>query len=70
MGSSVLDHKTLITLHALENMWFLYGPLSNICPFLVLVRTLCVLLCVRRLPSGFPVICELFDEVCFDSGRL
>jgi len=41
-------------------MGFLYGPFSNICPFLLLVSALGILLGVRWLPSLFPVIGELF----------
>jgi hypothetical protein len=60
MSSRVFHNETLITLHTLEDMGFLYGPFSNICPFLLLVSTLGVLLGMRWLPSLFPVIGELF----------
>jgi hypothetical protein len=71
MSGSVLDHKTFVTLHALEDMRLLYSPFSNICPFLILLsRALGILLSMRWLPSGLPIICELFKEVGFDGGRL
>jgi hypothetical protein len=70
MGSSVLDNKTLITFHTLEDSWLLYGPFSNICPFLIFVRAFGVLLGMRWLPSGLPVICELLDEISLYFARL
>jgi hypothetical protein len=71
VSSGVLDNKTLVTFHSLEDMRLLYSPLSNICPFLILLaRAFCVLLGMGRLPSGLPVICELLDEVGFYGGRL
>ena len=71
MSSSVLDNKTLVTFHSLEDVRLFYSPLSNICPFLILLAgTLGVLLSMRRLPSGLPIIGELLEEVGFDDGRL
>jgi hypothetical protein len=70
MSCSVLDDKTLVALHALVDMGLLYSPFSNICPFLVLVRTLCVLLGMGRLPSCLPIVCELLEEVGLELGRL
>jgi hypothetical protein len=70
MCSSVLDDKTLVALNALVDMGLLYSPFSNICPFLVLVRTLCVLLGMGRLPSCLPIVCELLEEVGLELGRL
>lgn len=37
MSCGILDDKTLIAVHALEDMRLLYSPFSNICPFLILV---------------------------------
>jgi hypothetical protein len=71
MGSGVLYDKTLITLHALEDMRLLDSPLSDVCPFLILLaRAFSILLSMGRLPSGLPIVCELLEEVGFDSGRL
>jgi hypothetical protein len=70
MGRGILNHKTLITLHSLVYIWLLYSPLANICPLLIIIRALGVLLGMRRLPSLLPVICELLNEVCLESGRL
>lgn len=71
MGSCVLDNETFITLHTLEDVGLLYSPFSNISPFFFLfARTLCVFLGVGWLPSCFPVIGELFNEVAGNLGRL
>jgi hypothetical protein len=70
MSCSILDNKAFVALHALVYMRLLYSPLSNVCPFLILVRTLCVLLGVRRLPSCLPIVCELLEEVGLELGRL
>ena len=70
MSSWVLDDKTLVALHTLEDMRLLYSPFSDICPFLVLVRALGILLGVGWLPSSLPIVCELLNEVGFDSSRL
>lgn len=70
VSCSVLDYKTFVAVHSLVHMWLLDGPLSNVCPFLVLVRALGILLGVGWLPSGLPVVCELFKEVTLDGGRL
>ena len=71
MSSSVLDYQTLITLHSLEDGWLLDGPFADVCPLLILfLGTFGVLLGVGRLPSGLPVICKLFNEVCLQLGRL
>jgi hypothetical protein len=37
VSSCVLDHQTLVSLHTLEDVRLLYGPLSNIRPLLILV---------------------------------
>jgi hypothetical protein len=70
MSCSVLDDKTLVALHALVDMGLFYSPFSNICPFLILVRTLCVLLGMGWLPSGLPIVCELLKEVGLELSRL
>lgn len=70
MSCGILDNKTFVALHALVYMRLLYSPLSNVCPFLIFVRTLCVLLGVRRLPSCLPIVCELLEEVRLELGRL
>ena len=70
MSCGILDNKTFVALHALVYMRLLYSPLSNVCPFLIFVRTLCVLLGVRRLPSCLPIVCELLEEVGLELGRL
>lgn len=64
MSCRVLDNKTLVTLNAFEYMGLLNSPLANIRPFFVGLRIF--LLCVGGFPPGFPVVCELFDEICFD----
>jgi hypothetical protein len=51
-------------------MWLLYSPLSNVCPFFVLIRAFGVLLGVRWLPAAFPIFAELLNEVALDGGRL
>jgi hypothetical protein len=70
MSCSVLDDKTLVALHALVDMGLFYSPFSDICPFLILVRTLCVLLGMGWLPSGLPIVCELLKEVGLELSRL
>jgi hypothetical protein len=70
VGSWVLDHQALVTLHSLEDMRLLYRPLSNVGPLLVLVGVLGVLLGVGWLPAGIPTICELLDEVALDGAGL
>lgn len=68
MSSLVLDNKALVTLHAFEDGGLLHRPGANVCPLLVI--SLDILLCVRGLPSVFPVVCELFEEGSFELGRL
>lgn len=70
MSSSVLHHQALVALHSLEDMWLLYSPFSNIGPFLILIGVFGILFGVGWLPAGFPVICELLNEVTLNSGRL
>jgi hypothetical protein len=70
MSCCVLDNKTLVALHALVDMGLFYSPFSNICPFLILVGTLCVLLGMGWLPSCLPIVCELLKEVGLELGRL
>ena len=67
VSSSILDDESFVALHTLEHSWLLDSPFTNVCPFLVfLLRALGVLLGVRWLPSLFPVVCELLDEVTLD----
>lgn len=68
VSSLVLDDQALVTLHALEHGRLLNGPGSNVCPFLVI--GLDILLCVRRLPSVLPVVCELLEEWRLELGGL
>jgi hypothetical protein len=70
MSCGILDNKTFVTLHALVDMRLFYSPLSNVCPFLILVRTPCVLLGMGWLPSCLPIVCELLEEVGLELGRL
>ncbi len=70
MSCGILDDKTFVTLHALIDMRLLYSPLSDVCPFLILVRTSCVLLGMGWLPSSLPIFCELLEEVGLELGRL
>jgi hypothetical protein len=70
MSCGILDDKTFVALHALIDMRLLYSPLSNVCPFLILVRTPCVLLGMGWLPSCLPIVCELLEEVGLELGRL
>ena len=71
MGGGVLYHKALITFHTLIDMWLFNSPLADICPFLVrFIRAFHVLLSMGRLPSIFPAICELLQEIRLDGGGL
>ena len=62
VSSLVLDDEALVALNALENGRLLDRPGTNVRPLLVI--GLDVLLCVRRLPSALPVVCELLEERC------
>ena len=68
MSCWILHNQALILLNSLEDMRLLNRPLANICPFFGRLGIL--FLCVRGFPPCVPVVCELFDEVCFDIGRL
>lgn len=68
VSSLILDDKTLVTLHTLQNSRLLDGPVADVCPLLVI--SLDVLLCVRSLPSSLPVVCELLEERSLDCGGL
>jgi hypothetical protein len=70
VSSCILNYQALITFHSLEDMWLLDSPLSNVCPFLVLIGAFGVLLSVRWLPAAFPVLAKLLNEVTLDGGRL
>jgi hypothetical protein len=61
VSSLVLDDETLVTNHAIEDLCFLNGPLSNVSPLLFAGGALLLLLlCMRRLPPSIPVGGELF----------
>jgi hypothetical protein len=66
MSCRVLHNETLVTFNAFEYMGLLNGPLADIRPFFVGLGVF--LLGVRGLPPRFPIVCELFDEICFDVG--
>ena len=68
MSSLVLDNKTLIALNTLEDSGLLDSPVANVRPLLIV--GLDVLLCVRGLPSGLPIVCELLKEGSFQCGGL
>lgn len=68
VGSSVLDNKTLVTLHALVDSGLLDGPLADVGPFFL--RALGILLGVGRLPPLLPVVGELLEEWGLELGRL
>jgi hypothetical protein len=68
VSSLVLDDQTLVTLHALQHGGLLDGPGTNVRPLLIV--GLDILLCVRRLPSVLPVVCELLEEWCLELGGL
>lgn len=70
MGCSILDNKTLIAFHALEDMGFFDSPFTNISPLLILVGAFGVLLGVGGLPSCLPVVCKLLEEVGLDGSWL
>lgn len=64
MSRWVLHHQTLVALYSLEDGRLLNRPFSDISPFLGSFGV--VLLCVRRLPSSLPVVCELLKEGSFE----
>jgi hypothetical protein len=68
VGSLVLDDKTLVSLHALEDGRLLSRPGADVGPLLVV--GLDILLRVRGLPAVLPVICELLQEGGLESGGL
>ena len=70
MGCSILYNQALVTLNALVDIGFFDIPFANICPFLIFIRAFRVFFGVGWLPSGLPVICKLFNEVCLQLGRL
>lgn len=70
MSSGVLHDQPLVALDAFIDMRLLDGPFAHVGPLFILIRSLCVLLGMRRLPSGLPIIGELFYKVCFDIGGL
>lgn len=66
--SRVLHDETLVTLHSLEDGGLLNSPLANEGP--VLIGLGVVLLRVRELPPGLPVVGELLQEGSLESSRL
>lgn len=70
VSGRVLDNQALVTFHALEDVRLLNSPLANIGPLLILIRVLCVLLGVGRLPSRLPVIGELLKERSLEGSGL
>lgn len=68
MGGRVLDNQTLVAHHTGEDGGLLDSPLANVRP--VLLRLRVVLLSVRALPPGFPVIGELLQEGGLESRGL
>ena len=65
VGRLVLDNKTLLALHTLEDVGLLNRPLANVGPLLISASG--VLLGVGGLPSRLPVVGKLLDET---GGRL
>ena len=65
----VLDDKTFVALHALENSGLLDSPIADVNPFL-LSRFVLLLLGMRRLPPLVPIIRELLKERRFESRGL
>jgi len=70
MGSLVLDYKSFVTNHAVEDSWLLDSPVADECPLLGVLLFVILLLCVRSFPPRFPVVCELFEEGTFDGCGL
>ena len=68
VSGRVLDDQTLVALNTLKDGGFLDCPLANVGP--VLVGLGVILLCVRALPPGLPVVGELLKEGSLKSGRL
>jgi hypothetical protein len=62
VSSLVLDYKTFVANHAIEDRWLLDSPVADKCPLLGILFLVILLLCVRSLPPGFPIVCELFEE--------
>lgn len=62
MGSLVLDYKTFVADHAIEDMWLFDSPVADEGPFLSIFLLVILLLCVRSLPPCLPIVCELLQE--------
>ena len=60
VGSLVLDNKTLLTLHSLQDVGLLNCPLANVGPLLIGAGG--ILLGMGRFPSLLPVVGKLLDE--------
>lgn len=54
----VLEHKTLVSLNRVELLWLFHRPGTNILPFFLSA----LLLRMRHLPPGLPVVGELLKE--------
>jgi len=68
VGSLVLDQKTLVADHTVENSWLLDSPVADVCPLLSVLFLVILLLCVRGFPSRLPIVCELFKEGTLEFG--
>jgi hypothetical protein len=68
VGGRVLHHQTLVALNSLEDGGLLNSPLANEGP--VLIGLGVVLLRVRELPPGLPVVGELLQEGSLERSRL
>ena len=68
MSRWILYDQTFVSLNGLEDVGLLNRPFANICPLLGSLGIF--FLCVGRLPACIPVIRKLFEEICFDVGRL
>ena len=68
MSRRVLYDQTLVMLDSLEDMGLFNRPFADICPFFGSLRIF--FLRVGGFPACVPVIRKLFEELCFDVGRL
>lgn len=68
MSGRILYNQTLVLLNGLEDVGLLDRPFADVCPFFGSLGIF--FLCVGGFPPCVPVVCELFEEVCFDIGRL
>ena len=68
MSCWVLYNQTLVLLNTLQDVGLLNGPLADVCPLFGGFGIF--FLCMGGFPPRVPIICELFEEVGFDIGRL